>query len=141
MVKFARTLITGGTSGVGAAVMARLLQHAPDGCSGVVTLAGRHDGAHIPFDIERDDMDTMAERIRQSASGDPFDQIVHCAGSELVQPLARMTHEKLERQAGAAKAAMALLVAAAKPGVMRDGGAIVMMSSVAAHRGVPCMAA
>lgn len=64
----------------------------------------------------------------------PLDGIVHCAGHEVIAPLGRMTDRRFFEAMQPAVQAFALLRAAARTGVMVDGGSIVMVSSVSAAR-------
>lgn len=131
-------LITGASGGLGSAVQMALRGDGHD----IVTI-GRQGIGHIRFDfvsapaleISKLIKDVVAERCV------PFDGMVHCAGIEVVAPL-RLTSDAQYRVAMmAADSAFAILRAAASKGVMADGGSIVIMSSVAAHRGTAGMTA
>jgi len=120
-----RYLLTGATGGLGQAVKGLLL-----GRGYVVALPCR--------DMSPED---ITASVRAAAAHGPFEGIVHCAGAEVVAPL-RLTSDGQWRQAlAAADIALGLLRAASFKDVMLDGGSIVLMSSVAAHRGTAGMAA
>jgi NAD(P)-dependent dehydrogenase (short-subunit alcohol dehydrogenase family) len=140
-----RFLITGATSGVGRAV-SRVLQ---DGGSSV-SLWGRNRAAldaelgqssvsdAICIDFEWFPMCELTEIVKERG---PFDGIFHAAGSELILPLRLTDDAKYRKAMTFADSSFAILRAAASKGVMMDGGSVVLMSSVAAHRGTAGMAA
>jgi NAD(P)-dependent dehydrogenase (short-subunit alcohol dehydrogenase family) len=124
-----RYLITGASGGLGSAVRRALSAAGND----VVAL-----GRPVPFwspNSAKDAAHALA------TDGGPFQGIVHCAGAEVVAPLRLTTDEQWATAMVAADVAFGLLRAAASKGVMADGGSIVLMSSVAAHRGTAGMAA
>jgi NAD(P)-dependent dehydrogenase (short-subunit alcohol dehydrogenase family) len=87
--------------------------------------------------------EAILKRVTQEFGVDdpcPFDGIVHCAGAEVVHPLRRHQDPQYLRATAAADGAFGILMAAADGAVIK-GGSIVMMSSVAAHRGVAGMVA
>ena len=132
-----RFLITGATSGLGKAVE-HALQFTADEVE--IVSMGRSSACSLPLDFDHHvcSMLTISGAVK---SAGPFDGIVHAAGSEVVAPL-RLTSDEQYRQAMmCADSAFAILRAAASKGVMADGGSIVMISSVAAHRGTPGMVA
>ena len=149
-----RYLITGATSGLGHAVCGALRDGAL-GPASLIVCMGRDEvrlaamtaawaGVMQPAVC---DMAAVApERITHALrglaqEGGALNGIVHCAGVEVVAPL-RLTGDAQYRAAMmAADSAFAILRAAACRGVMVDGGSIVIMSSVAAHRGTAGMAA
>lgn len=131
-----RYLVTGATSGLGKAVAYSLLA---DGH--LITTIGRRDANFSePSDVAR--------AVRASITipgathqGEPFDGIVHCAGAEVIHALRVATATSYNIGMTAAHSAFGVLMAAAQRGTVVDGGSIVLMSSVAAHRGTPGMAA
>ncbi len=127
-----RTLITGASSGLGQSIAMELRAR------GEVVTMGRRERDGIVRDLS-EPCENSTYAVRQGAG--PFDAIVHCAGAEVVAPLRLTTDAQYRTAMMAADSAFAILRAAAAKGVMTDGGSIVMMSSVAAQRGVAGMAA
>jgi NAD(P)-dependent dehydrogenase (short-subunit alcohol dehydrogenase family) len=140
-----RFLITGATSGLGLMVMHKLAEQGREQGHEVHAigrdvgrLTGRLGGARVhECDLSRLPL-LVSEAVRAAGT---FDSIVHCAGAELVAPLRLTSDEQYRSAMMAADSAFAILRAAASKGVMADGGSIVLMSSVAAHRGTAGMAA
>lgn len=128
-------LITGLSGGLGGAVAQLLSVERGLSVFGV----GREPHATIRWDFERAPMIETTKMLRDIPA--PFDGIVHCAGAEVVAPLRLTSDEQFRKAMMAADSAFALLRAAASKGVMQDGGSIVLMSSVAAHRGTAGMVA
>jgi NAD(P)-dependent dehydrogenase (short-subunit alcohol dehydrogenase family) len=128
-----RYLITGASSGLGASIALALREKHE-----VMTLGRRPTDTLQCLAIGRD-MQTVTDAIKFRCDG--LAGIIHCAGIELVSPL-RMTPDHSYGEAMfAADSAFAILRAAASKGVMADGGSIVLMSSVAAHRSTAGMVA
>lgn len=131
-----RYLVTGAHGGLGWAVQHALRMRGDE----IIAMArGQHPlpSPCINWDFGADPIETS--RVLKTL--DCLDGIVHCAGAEVVAPL-RLTSDAQYRTAMmAADSAFAILRAAASKGVMADGGSIVLMSSVAAHRGTAGMAA
>jgi NAD(P)-dependent dehydrogenase (short-subunit alcohol dehydrogenase family) len=131
-----RYLITGAHGGLGGA-----LHHALRARGDEVVAVAR--GAHslpqivINWDFSAD----AAETTKMVKAIGPFDSIIHCAGAEVVAPLRLTSDEQYRKAMIAADSAFAILRAAASKGVMAEGGSIVVMSSVAAHRGTAGMVA
>lgn len=133
-----RYLVTGATSGLGLAVLHALAERGD-----AVQVIGR-DIARLTsrfFGLEVDMTDPAAVTAAVKDTSTPWDGIVHCAGAEVVAPLRLTSDEQYRTAMMAADSAFAILRAAAAKGVMADGGSIVLMSSVAAHRGTAGMAA
>ncbi len=127
-----RYLITGRTGGLGQAVQAGL-HGASEGPLHVYG-PGRYIG----------DPQALTDDIKRYAAmmqPDAFDGIVHCAGVEILAPLRLTSDEQYRSAMMCADSAFAILRAAASKGVMADGGSIVLISSVAAHRGTAGMTA
>ena len=129
-----RYLITGATSGLGQSLVLALRE------IGDITCIGRNppDPA-VRWDFDRAPMMETTKLLRDSPS--PFDAVIHCAGVEVVAPLRMTSDEQYRKAMMCADSAFAILRAAASKGVMADGGSIVLMSSVAAHRGSAGMVA
>lgn len=151
-----RYLITGATGGLGKSVLAALQERCAEanilGRADTVLTAGRHGKPpFLPLDLAASPMSWITEEIKHAGAGPGgippespqpgFHGIVHCAGVELVQALRMTSDEQYRTAMMAADSAFAILRAAASRGVMADGGSIVLMSSVAAHRGTAGMAA
>jgi NAD(P)-dependent dehydrogenase (short-subunit alcohol dehydrogenase family) len=147
-----RYLITGSTSGIGKAVTIALNAHA---ATEVIVVGRTMEKLRFLFEecpsqdpVYHEMLDMSADpyaistMIRDWAKdAGPLDGIFHAAGEELVAPL-RMTGDDSYRRAMVfADSAFAVLRAAATPGVMAEGGSVVIMSSVAAHRGTAAMSA
>jgi NAD(P)-dependent dehydrogenase (short-subunit alcohol dehydrogenase family) len=129
-----RYLITGATSGLGAAVGVSIEERGDRALALTRFKVNFSDGAAVTDAVK-------AYSIGEAGDARPFDGIFHAAGSELVAPLRLTSDEQYRTAMMAADSAFAILRAAASKGVMADGGSIVLMSSVAAHRGTAGMAA
>jgi NAD(P)-dependent dehydrogenase (short-subunit alcohol dehydrogenase family) len=131
-----RYLVTGARGGLGWAVQHALRMRDEE----IITMA-RGEHALPPPNINWDFSADGAETSKVIRTLGPLDGIVHCAGVELVAPLRLTTDAQYRAAMMAADSSFAILRAAAAKGVMVDGGSIVLMSSVAAHRGTAGMAA
>lgn len=125
-----RYLVTGATSGLGA-VVADALE-----ATGAEVL--RMTRRHADFGNAAAVQNAMAGLI---GGGGPIDGIFHAAGTALIKPLRMTTPEDLGSVMIAFTSAFGLLRCAASKGMLKDAGSIVLMSSVAAHRGTAGMAA
>lgn len=141
-------LVTGASSGLGRAT-AELVAR----CGGRVIALGRDEArlnavvgglagaGHLAVAEPLAEMDAaaaLAARLGTEAGG--LDGVFHAAGVELVMPARLTKHKHVAEVFGAAvNGALGLGKAVAKAGVMKDGGAVVLMSSVAAGRGRPGM--
>jgi len=136
----ARYLVTGAYGGLGAEVCKRLRAQGAE-VHGMVRAVGGPDvdlyGYH-QMDFSHATPSQVATAVLKIASA--FDGVVHTAGSEVVHPLVGHQDAQYNRAMAAAHSAFGILMAAAEGAVMK-GGSIVMMSSVAAHRGVAGMVA
>lgn len=132
-----RYLITGAAGGLGWAVQHALRMR--DDAEVITMARGQHQ---LPPPVINWNFGTdAAETTKVIKSIGPLDGIVHAAGVEVIAPL-RLTSDAQYRSAMmASDSAFAILRAAASKGVMVDGGSIVLMSSVAAHRGTAGMVA
>jgi NAD(P)-dependent dehydrogenase (short-subunit alcohol dehydrogenase family) len=133
-----RYLITGSTGGLGRAVRQALFQQGHD----LTTMGRLGSGINIGVDFAVASPEDVCALITASAANNgPFDGIVHCAGAAVIAPLATHEMDDYARAFAAMHGAFGILMAAARRGVMREYSSIVLMSSVAAHRGVAAMAA
>jgi NAD(P)-dependent dehydrogenase (short-subunit alcohol dehydrogenase family) len=137
-------LVTGASSGLGreaaaalAALGGRLVLMGRDESKLGQTremLAGSGHGL-VPADFETSDQ--VADLVKEAAGEyGPFSGIFHSAGAYLAMP-ARMTKQRQIDAMFKASVwgAFGVCRASAQKGVMKDGGSLVMMSSVAAERG------
>ncbi len=141
-------LVTGASSGLGRATAEMVAR-----CGGRVIALGR-DEARLRTTVDSlvgaqhlavasalggmDEAAALAARLATEAGG--LDGVFHAAGAELVLPARLIKDRHVDEVFGAAvNGALGLGKAVAKAGVMKDGGAVVLMSSVAAGRGRPGM--
>jgi len=137
-------LITGASSGIGRAT-ARLVAQ----CGGRVIVSGRNFARlqavlnELPgngHDIAQQDlssMDLVAEWIKSlTQTHGPFSGIFHAAGIELVKPVRMLKQDQLnEVFESSIFSAFGIAKAVAQRGVIREGGSVVYMSSVAGSSG------
>jgi len=141
-------LITGASSGLGRASAVLLSR-----CGARLTLVGRDPARlqetkallqpadHSTHSIDLTDAEASADAVQALAKErGTFDGMFHSAGSTLTLPLKLLKNRHLDEVFGAGvRGAFGLVRAAAKKGVMADGGSIVIMSSTAAGRGRPAL--
>ena len=137
-----RYLITGASGGLGRAVCDGLeWRAATSGVDSHIQTIGRQPGSTLLADLSTCTSQALTDAVRRLAEDGPFHGIVHCAGAEVIAPLRLTSDDQYRTAMMAADSAFAILRAAAKKGVMAEGGSIVLMSSVAAHRGTAGMVA
>ena len=139
--------VIGGSRGIGAAVAGVL---AEEGCDVAVTYGQSRGGAEqaaadvrahggrawvVPLELGRPvSATTAAESLSAQVGG--LDAVVFCAGHNVVTPFSRITvqewHAVLEVNLSGAFFALQALAP-----LVRPGGAIVTVASVAAHTGAP----
>jgi NAD(P)-dependent dehydrogenase (short-subunit alcohol dehydrogenase family) len=129
-----RFLITGASSGLGQSIAQALRDIGHE----IVTTGRSLPPPSVHWDFEHAPMSETTKLVRDIG---PFDSIIHCAGAELVSPLRLTSDEQYRKAMMCADSAFAILRAAASKGVMTDRGSIVLMSSVAAHKGTAGMVA
>lgn len=143
-------LVTGASSGIGQAAAEHLAAHGAR-----VSLVARNverleavrgglaGGDHSAHSVDLEGVDSAAEAIVAIAKErGAFDGIFYSAGATLVLPIRLLKDKHLDETFGAGVyGAFGTLKAAAKKGVMSDGGSIAVMSSVAALRGRPALSA
>lgn len=143
-------LVTGASSGLG-----REAAIAASRCGARLALIGRNEGrlagtlaelqgiGHTAHSVDMSDAEVSADAIGAIAKAHGALQgVFHSAGTALILP-ARITKNRHLDDVFAAgvRGAFGVARAAAKKGVMTDGGSLVYMSSVSALRGRPGMTA
>jgi NAD(P)-dependent dehydrogenase (short-subunit alcohol dehydrogenase family) len=137
-------VVTAGTAGIGRAVAARFVA---EGADVVVTSPFEHEiaetvaalGPHVTG-VKGDasdvaDLQRLAASLR--ATGRPIDVIVANAGRDVAAtPIVAMTPDQFDRVADLNFRGTFFTVNALVP-LMRDGGTIVLTSSIAGHNGGP----
>lgn len=138
LVKGRRFLVTGATGGAGSRVAIELSR-----CGGVCTLAARDVGKAEK--VLRELMGTGHSVVSADLGGaiPPFDGIFHAAGQEVIAPLALSSAQRAAEVFGpSVDQAVDILahVGSRQKSILKDGGSVVFMSSVAAVRGQAGMA-
>ncbi len=142
--------VTGASSGIGRSAATALSRHGArlviNGrdesrlAETVALLAGNGHGV-VPGALT--DADGTTELVKAAAQRHgPFDAIFHAAGNFAVRAIKMTRQAHLEQTFNASVfGAYGVGRAAANPKVLADGGALLLMSSVAALRGSPALAA
>lgn len=143
-----RILVTGASSGLGRVTSLLIAR-----CGGRVALMARNvdrlhaaladlpgDG-HSVHEADLSDAEVTADAVTTAAKeGGSFAGMFHSAGTTKVLPIKLLKNKHLDEVFGAGvRGAFGLGRAAARRGVLEDGGAIVMMSSVASVCGRPAL--
>ncbi len=142
-----KALVTGASSGIGAAT-ARLL--AQEGADVVVSYGHNETGAAETLTAVKahgvrgwlsqmdvgDPEQVQAEMGRIGAIVEGLDVLVLCAGSNQIAPLKEVTTEAWQRVLDVNLNGVFFVLQAALP-LLREGSAVVTVSSVAAHTGAP----
>jgi len=145
-----RFLVTGASSGLGRET-AMLLSR----CGATLALAARDEGrlaetlgllageGHSTHAVDFDHADPASDSIVAMAKDrGAFDGIFHSAGTTLVLPIKLIKDRHLDEVFGAnVRGAFGVARAAARKGVLNDGGSLVFMSSVAGVTGRPALSA
>jgi len=136
-------LITGGSSGLGLATAQRFAREGAfvyitgrrqDELKMAVTLIGERAAA-VRGDVQNlQDLDRLYERIRSEKGR--IDILVANAGFIDPQPLVEATEKNFDQTFGINVRGLLFTVQKALP-LFRDGGAIVLISSIAAFKGIP----
>ena len=143
-------LVTGASSGLGkeTAILlsrcgARLALCGRDEARLADTLAKLQPGDHSVHSADLTDAEIAAEAVQKiAAERGPFFGMFYSAGTTMVLPIRLLKNKHLDEVFGAGlRGVFGMLRAAAKKGVMLDGGSIVVMSSAAALRGRPALSA
>lgn len=128
-----RTIVTGGSSGLGAAVCRQL-----DGLGGAVVSIDRRPSEHVET-IEADLGQTRAaERAVHDAVDrlGGLDAIVCCAGVDVPGPLSEVPTERWDQVVAVNLLGTAAAVRAALPHIEERSGRIVTVASTLAHKAV-----
>lgn len=145
-----RFMVTGASSGLGREAAVLISR-----CGGNVALVGRDEGRlaetlaamapgeHSTHSFEMSDAELVADSVQKAAKeGGIFDGIFHSAGTTMVLPAKLLKNRHLDEVFGAnVRGAFGIARAAAKKGVLNDGGALIFMSSVASVTGRPALSA
>lgn len=143
-------LVTGASSGLGkeTAILlsrcgARLALSGRDESRLAETLSQLEPGDHSTHAIDLTDAEVAADAVQKIAKErGPFFGMFYSAGTTMVLPIRLLKNKHLDEVFGAGlRGVFGVLRAAAKKGVMLDGGSIVVMSSAAALRGRPALSA
>jgi 3-oxoacyl-[acyl-carrier protein] reductase len=140
-------VVSGGSSGIGAAVADVL---AEEGCDVAVTYRSSRAGAQqaaadvrahgrrawvVPLELRRPQSATEAADSLSAQLGS-LDAVVLCAGHNVVTPFGRITAEEWNGVLEVNLSGVFFTLQALAP-MIRRGGAIVTVASVAAHTGAP----
>lgn len=139
-----RILVTGASSGIGKEAALRLSQ-----VGAQLIVMGRDEGrlnatagtlageGHQVLTGPLDNADAVADLVQNLAKQHgPLQGVFHSAGSSLVLPAKLTKNRHLDEVFGAGfRGAFGIARAAAKKGVIEDGGSLVLMSSVSSLRG------
>ena len=128
-------LVTGGSSGLGAAVVARLARH---GARAVVLDRQPPSGPAAlfePVDLA-DSAAASAAVVRVVASYGRLDAVVTCAGIDVPGRLENVSSEEWERVVAVNLLGTAAVVRAALPALRQAGGRVVTVASTLGHRAV-----
>lgn len=143
-------LVTGASSGLGRETAVLLSR-----CGATVALAARDEArlaetsamldrsGHSAHAIDFNHADPASDAIASVAKErGAFDGIFHSAGTTLVLPIKLIKDRHLDEVFGAnVRGAFGVARAAARKGVLNDGGSLVFMSSVAGVTGRPALSA
>jgi 3-oxoacyl-[acyl-carrier protein] reductase len=142
-----KALVTGASSGIGAATARLLAQEGADvivcyghnetGAAETLTAVKAHGvrGWLSQMDVG-DPKQVQAEMARIGAIVEALDVLVLCAGSNQIAPLEEVTTEAWQRVLDVNLNGVFFVLQAALP-LLREGSAVVTVSSVAAHTGAP----
>jgi len=121
-------IVTGGTSGLGAAIAELLRSHGKR----VITVS-RRESADVSGDASK--RETALRAVE--AAGDDVDLLVNCAGIGIYGPAGSYDDEAIVAMIGSNLVATIVFCEALAPRFMRDGGTIVNVLSTAALTGKP----
>lgn len=138
-----RILVTGASSGIGrdtALLLARcgaqLLITGRDATRLEQTLQALPGDGHVAETLVLDGGDHIVDFMKRASDERPFSGLFHAAGVELLRPVKLSKAQQFDDVFDSSvKTALALGRAAALRGVMRDGAALLFMSSVAGQSG------
>ena len=145
-----RILITGASSGIGCATAlacarmgASVIGVGRDSTRLQLTLDKLQKISDSPHAVVRSDLTSPTDRAALVASlSEPLHGVVHCAGTSRLSPVRMMTERHLrELQVLNLEAPMLLTQAILKGNLVIANGSLVFIASIAAHIGVPGVAA
>ncbi len=137
----ARIIIVGATGSVGSA-LAHLLYERGES----LHLVGRNEGELSSLANELDATYAVADALQEDQlkaaitkgdQGNGFRGLAYCVGSIVLKPLPQATEKDFLDTFHLNTVAAAQAIQAAQEGLQKESGAVVLFSSVAAHRGFP----
>lgn len=134
-----RVLVTGGSSGIGAAAVATLADHGwrvlatGRDRERLVAVAGPHGGSVATAVADLTDADDLAALVALAAA-EPLDAIVHAAGVIALSPLTEADPDDLDWQWRVNVAAPVLLTRALMPALRASRGHVLFVNSGAGRR-------
>lgn len=136
-----RIVVTGSSSGLGRAVALALAEAG----AGLVLLGRSEErlrdvatitGAGSWHAVDLSDDNAADEMMREIGASAPLDGVFYSAGTSLVAPMRMTKSVQIDDLFGAAVyGALGIARAISRKGIMKEGGAVVFMSSVSALRG------
>ena len=145
-----RVLVTGASSGIGCATAlacarmgATVIGSGRDSTRLQQTLDGLQKISDKPHTVVSADLTNPSDRSALLATlSEPLHGVVHCAGTSRLSPVRMMTERHLrELQVLNVEAPMLLTQAILKGNLIQANGSLVFIASIAAHIGVPGVAA
>jgi NAD(P)-dependent dehydrogenase (short-subunit alcohol dehydrogenase family) len=128
-----RVMVTGGSSGLGAAICAQLTAAQ----ASVVSLDRRRSDDVDTVEVDLSDTGEAEAATRQAIGRfDGLDAVVCCAGIDVPGPLAATPRETWDRILAVNLLGAAAVVRAALPELERDQGRVVTVASTLGHRAV-----
>lgn len=140
-------LVVGASSGIGAATAALLAEEGADvaigyarneaGAQATAQAVAAHGRRAWPLCMEVQNPESVAEAMAHLRTEVPhLDVVVFCAGQNIITPWEQITPDEWTQIVAVNLNGAFYVLQAAAP-LLRDGGAIVTVASVAAHTGAP----